>query len=125
MGYVLRSAFWLGLVYYAMPLGQLPQVDLSSRANLRPEALLCSSANVAIADRLGPLEPAYRDAAAVGCVAALASGTAAPVQAKSAPQDSAPIRQASAQSLTDRDRQPVWIGRQSPPLPPAPRPKQS
>lgn len=129
MGFVLRSVFWLGLVYYAMPLGDLPpgeasaQTGLASRSDLRPTALLCGSANGAIADRLGSLEPAYRSATAIGCAAAMASGVTAPT--RPAGSLGASLRQASLQSLTDRDKQPPWIGPATPPLPPSPRPRQS
>ena len=130
MGFVLRSAFWLGLVYYAMPLGHPPlgdpmrQSDFSSRAGSKPEALLCNSANGAVAGHLGPLGPAYRNATAIGCAATIASNLTAPANPAldaTAP-NGAPSRQASAQSLSDRDKLPPWIAPRSAPRAPLPGP---
>jgi hypothetical protein len=114
MGFVFKSTFWLGVVYYAMPWGELPEFPTSPGA----AAWLCSSASASLPDRLGPLPIAYRDAATAGCAAVAASGAADPiVSAADRPErsGSAP-RRASTQSLSDADRRIPWFGpRPAPP----------
>ena len=107
MGFLYKTAFWLGLVYYAMPLGQ--------PADWKPQpaaAALCDSAGAAVQRKLAALAPDYRDMAALSC------------SVLSAPPVRAPAP--SAQTLTDNDKAPPWRDpvRPGPPLPPV-RPRAS
>ena len=107
MGLVLKSAFWLGVVYFAMPLGQLPTLGEASDLG----ASACSSVSAALADRLAQERP-YRLGATEGCaVLATLRGEASPSNRPtpaSDPRNTPP--QVSVQTLTDADRQPPWMG---------------
>jgi hypothetical protein len=96
MGYILKTTFWLGMVYAAMPFGESPAVSLP--APPIADASLCTAASAALAAKLGSVAEPYRDAAEKGC-AALASLSS----------EAAPIR-VSANSLTPSDKEPPWVG---------------
>lgn len=100
MGFFYKTAFWLGLVYYAMPLGRPPDMEA------RPTAVLCRSARAAVEETLPALSPEFRAAAAMGCAA---------LAARPGPAGS------SAQTLNDSDKTPPWRdpARPVPPLPPS------
>ena len=104
MGFVLKTTFWLGLVFSAMPLGETGTAPLSPAE----QASACATASAAISTRLGSSADPYRALAALGC-ASLAAPAAT----------SSPSPPVSRQSLSANDRKPPWLG---PPLPPA-RPK--
>lgn len=91
MGFMLKSIFWLGLVYAAMPF----DASTSSVAKGSGE-WLCQTALSAGA---GTPE-AYRQTLAAGCIAALAAPKAAPPAAPAAPRF----------ALTDEDRRAPWQG---------------
>jgi len=107
MGFVIKSAFWLGIVFSSMPLGDLSTLRPASEA----EAFACSPAIAALADRMTPKEVSSGLGAA-GCAAlavarddgASAAGVRATADPKSAPAHG------STQSLTDADRQLPWLG---------------
>ena len=106
MGFVLKSIFWLGLVYSAMPFDESP----SSVAKGSGE-WLCKSALAA-----GTNAPeAYRQTLTAGCIAALA----APRATVSAAPPATPQSQGFA--LTDEDRRAPWQG--PPPRPAKRKPK--
>jgi len=101
MGYILKTTFWLGLVFSAMPLGETGTALLSPAE----QASACATANAAISTRIGSGADPYRALAALGCASlAVPAATAA-----SAP----PL---ARQTLNASDRKPPWLG---PPLPPA------
>jgi hypothetical protein len=96
MGYILKTTFWLGMVYAAMPFGETPAVSLP--ASPIADAPLCAAASVALAAKLGPVAEPYRDAAEAGCAGLVAlSNEAAPAKV-------------SADSLTPSDKKPPWVG---------------
>ena len=96
MGYILKTTFWLGMVYAAMPFGEAPAISPS--ASPIADASLCAAASAALAAKLGSVAEPYRDAAEKSC-AALASLSS----------EAAPAR-LSADSLTPSDKQPPWVG---------------
>lgn len=102
MGFVLKTTFWLGLVFSAMPLGE------SGKALLSPAELTsaCATASAAISARVGAGADPYRALAALGC-ATMAGPAPVP--------NSTPILK---QSLSANDKKPPWLG---PPLPPVRR----
>jgi len=110
MGFVFKSVFWLGLVYYAMPLGESPTLDAAPVA----AALLCSSADAPLPEHLKSMQTAYRAAATTGCAAALGAMATNPVAFKSAAAVNPPViaPRPSAHSLVSADRQTPWFGRQ-------------
>jgi hypothetical protein len=107
MGYVLKTAFWLGLTLRAMPLGDPPNF-----AALTPEirAQACETASRALAARLDASE-AYRAVAAASCESIAASVT--PPPSNPAPTLRGPISE--SETLTASDRRLPWS---APPLPP-------
>ena len=109
MGFIIKSAFWLGVVYSAMPLGQLSMPDPASEAGV----FLCSPAGAAWAERFAPKEISYGLGAA-GCAAvAAARGEVAPSpNLRPSPDPNTALARGSAQSLTVADRQPPWMGRE-------------
>jgi hypothetical protein len=109
MGFVLKTTFWLGLVFSAMPLGE------SGRALLSPaeQAAACATATSAISARVGSGADPYRALAELGC-ATLANATPAAIAAAPASAPWPPARQ----TLSVNDRKPPWLG---PPLPPVRR----
>jgi hypothetical protein len=100
MGFLIKSAFWLGIVYSAMPLGELPPFGAASEVG----AFVCSPAASALAEPLAPNEVSWRLRSA-GCAAVAAA------QAEGASSAPDPAR-GSVQSLTEADREPPWIGRE-------------
>ena len=96
MGYILKTTFWLGMVYAAMPLGESPAV--SPPASPIADASLCAAAGAALAAKFGSVAEPYHDAAVAGC-SALASLSS----------EAAPAR-VSADSLTPSDKEPPWVG---------------
>jgi hypothetical protein len=108
MGFILKSTFWLGLVFSAMPLGE------TGRALLSPaeQASACATASAAISTRVGSSADPYRALAALGC-ASLAASAPAPLAAAASPSSLV-----SRQSLSADDRKPPWLG---PPMPPVRR----
>ena len=90
MGFVLKSTFWLGLVFSAMPLGE-PGKPLLSPAE---QAAACATATAAISARVGSNADPYRALAELGC-ATLATTTPAPI---------------ARRSLSANDRKPPWLG---------------
>ena len=96
MGYILKTTFWLGMVYAAMPFGEISAVSLP--ASPVADASLCAAASAALAAKLGSDAEPYRDAAQAGCAAIVSlSSEAAPAQV-------------SADSLTPSDKKPPWVG---------------
>jgi hypothetical protein len=102
MGFMLKSAFWLGLVFSWMPLGEPSKV--SEILSPEQQAAACSAASGAILAKVGNSADAYRGLAAMGCTAL--ARTAPTVTSTSAP---------IARALTENDRKPPWL---APPLPP-------
>ena len=51
MGYILKTTFWLGMVYAAMPFGETPAVSLP--ASPIADASLCAAASAALAAKVG------------------------------------------------------------------------
>jgi len=100
MGFLYKTAFWLGLVYYAMPWGRLPQIEARPAA-----AALCGPAGAAVGQKLAAMAPDYREIAALGCAVLTAAPAGAPAP--------------SAQTLLDSDKTPPWRS-PSPPAPPLP-----
>lgn len=108
MGFIVKSAFWLGIVFSAMPLGQVLISDASSGV----PPFLCSPAGDALVERFASKDVSYAIGAA-GCAALAAAG----VDGASSPGDraapdakTAPSRGSSAQSLTYSDLRPPWMG---------------
>ena len=107
MGFIVKSAFWLGIVLSAMPLGQLLLSDPTSGVG----GFVCSPA-AAWAERFASKEVSYKLGAA-GCVALAAArvvGASSPGDRATSEAKTAPSRGSSTESLTDADRQPPWIG---------------
>jgi hypothetical protein len=103
MGFLIKSAFWLGIVYSAMPLGAASVRDAASGVARE----VCGPAGAALINRAEPAGGGdYRLAAASGCAALAASETAPPpeLHAAAGPRP-------SAQTLTEDDRRPPWMGR--------------
>jgi hypothetical protein len=109
MGFIIKSAFWLGVVFSAMPLGQLSISDPASEAGV----FLCSPAGAAWAERFAPKEVSYGLGAA-GCAAVAAARveSASSPSLRPSPDSSAAPAHGSAQSLSAADRQPPWMGRE-------------
>ena len=101
MGFLYKTAFWLGLVYYAMPWGRMPELETRPAA-----AALCGPAGLAVGQKLAALAPDYRAIAALGCAAVAATPARPPAP--------------SAQTLNDSDRTPPWRDPARPPPPPLP-----
>jgi hypothetical protein len=96
MGFLIKSAFWLGIVYSAMPLGAASVRDAASGVARE----VCGPAGAALINRAEPAGGGdYRLAAASGCAALAASETAPPpeLHAAAGPRP-------SAQTLTEDDR---------------------
>jgi hypothetical protein len=114
MGFIVKSAFWLGIVFSVMPLGQLSISEPASGVG----AFACNPAGAAWAERFASKDVSY-ELGAVGCLALAAArvdvgsmpGARATSDAKTPPSG-----RSSAQSLTDADRQPPWMG-SAPPSP--------
>ena len=103
MGFVLKSTFWLGLVYSAMPFDETGMApSLSSPAE---RASACAMESAAISREIGSSADPYRALAKLGC-ASLANQIVS----------TSPTPPAPRQSLNASDRQAPWLG---PPLPPA------
>jgi len=108
MGFIIKSTFWLGVVFSAMPLGQVSISDPASEAG----AFLCSPAGAAWAERFAPKEVSHGLGVA-GCAAI----AAARIEGASSPDlrpsldSTAALARDSAQSLTAVDREPPWMGR--------------
>jgi hypothetical protein len=121
MGFIYKSVFWLGLVYSAMPLGQVPGPRTSHDASVS----LCDSAGARLPDRLKSLEAPYRAAAAAECAALLSARANSMLtnqgEGNFGPPGAPPP--ASAHSLTDADRRSPWFGGQEPKSPTS-RPRQ-
>ncbi len=67
MGFVFKTTFWLGLVYWAMPFdGGSRKPAMFSPAE---EAAFCIRARDAVVARVGPAAEAYRSLATLGCAA--------------------------------------------------------
>jgi hypothetical protein len=100
MGFMFKSAFWLGVVYYAMPLGELPLPSA--------ETIVCAAANAPLSDHA----EALHGAAAAGCAASMVSkekevfspGT------RDATPGPRPALRSSTHSLIGADRHAPWIG---------------
>jgi hypothetical protein len=109
MGFIIKSAFWLGVVFSAMPLGQVSISDPATEAGV----FLCSPAGAAWAERFAPKQVSYGLGAA-GCAAIAAArveGASSPDRGLS-PDSRTAQAHGSAQSLTAADRQPPWMGRE-------------
>jgi hypothetical protein len=111
MGFLLRSAFWLGIVYNAMP---LDVASLTPAATAGPPAAIPSEsplATSALQSCLGAVASACIGAPAELCakLAAAANGAAEhrPVEATTAPPR---LRRLSADTLTPSDRAQPWRG---------------
>ena len=102
MGFIFKSVFWLGLVYSAMPLGELPSTDA--------RAILCSSP--ALPDRLKSMDAAYRAAITTGCAAAMVSqAETQPIpKATAAAGATETAKRPSNHSLIGADRDVPWFG---------------
>jgi len=109
MGFIIKSAFWLGAVFYAMPLGQISISDPASEAG----AFLCSPAGAAWTERFAPKEVSSGLGAA-GCAAIAAArveGASSP-SLQPTPDSRTALAHGSVQSLTAADREPPWMGRE-------------
>jgi len=109
MGFVLKSVFWLGLVYSAMPLGELSTAEISAAA--------CDAISRPIAEPFKSFETTYRSAALAGCIAEL-RGSASPATTHEVAKPqfvSADNPRASRHSLTDSDLRAPWSGAAVPP----------
>jgi hypothetical protein len=109
MGFIIKSAFWLGVVFSAMPLGQVSISDPASEAGV----FLCSPAGAAWAERFAPKEVSYGLGAA-GCAAIAAArveGASSPGLRPSLDSRTA-LAHGSGESLTAADRQAPWMGRE-------------
>ncbi len=62
MGFVLKSAFWLGIVYWAMPFEPFPAPDVGTGS-------LCSADTLALSDQLKAVPETYRKLVLAGCMA--------------------------------------------------------
>lgn len=114
MGFIVKSAFWLGIVFSVMPLGQLSISDPASGVG----AFVCSPAGAAWAERFASKEVSY-ELGAAGCLALAAprvDGASTPGDRATSDAKTPPSGRSSAQSLTDADRQPPWMG-SAPPSP--------
>jgi hypothetical protein len=114
MGFIVKSAFWLGIVFSMMPFGQLSISDPASGVG----ASLCGPAGSAWRERFASNEVSYAVGAA-GCVAFAAArvdGASSPGDRAISDAKSAPSGTSSVESLTDADRQPPWMG-SAPPSP--------
>lgn len=116
MGYFVKTTFWLGLVYSAMPLGEAPDIYAPAAAAAAPAAL-CAVASEALAAKIGPSAAPYRDAATKSCAAFAAAEAQAALQRAA----KAPPTAASADTLVNADKLPPWL----PPLRPTPQSKSS
>jgi len=104
MMFLLRSAFWLSIVYAHMP---WDGGDALTAVNEAKGAVIASAAN-AVADKCA--ENAATCRALAGAVTSVAL---APAAASPAPHASAKVKNAhpSANSLTENDLAPVWRGK--------------
>jgi hypothetical protein len=109
MGFVIKSAFWLGIVYSAMPFGEIPPFDPASEVG----ALVCGPAGSALAERLAPNEVSsgLRSAGCAAAAVARAAGASSAGAGANPDSRTAPAR-GSVQSLNEADREPPWIGRE-------------
>jgi hypothetical protein len=62
MGFVVKSAFWLGIVYWSMPFDQVPSWEASAGA-------VCPAAYATLSRQLEAVPESYRALVAAGCVA--------------------------------------------------------
>lgn len=109
MGFIIKSTFWLGIVYSAMPLGQVAPFDPAAEVG----DFLCGPAGAAVANGLAREEAAsYRLGVAAACAAVARAplGGAPTVEARPNSDGGAVAARGSAQSLTDADRKPPWMG---------------
>jgi len=102
MGYILKTTFWLGLVYSAMPLGEVPQVALAPASSA--DRAFCEVASAALSAKLGADASSYAQAASTGCAAVMAASGALGAVTPASP------RRESLNTLTPSDRKPVWRG---------------
>ncbi len=100
MGFLLRSAFWLGVVFNAMPWGETRLTDVVPAARQR-------AAGVAIEGR--DSEAASAIAGAV-LRTALSSRTATAGAAATRAKPAVAAKRASVDTLTAEDRLPPWRG---------------
>ena len=108
MGFVFKSIFWLGIVYSAMPLGQLPSIEATSEVG----ELACGPAASTIVTHLSPQEV---DSFRIGCAAltqARPQGSQLVERGPTAEEKSRP-QTGSVQTLTDVDRLLPWMGGKS------------
>jgi hypothetical protein len=103
MGFVLKSTFWLGLVYSAMPFDETGMTQ--SLLSPAEQASACAIASAAISREIGSSADPYRALATLGCASLAGQGFSA-----------SPSLPAPRQSLNATDRRAPWLG---PPLPPA------
>ena len=96
MGYILKTTFWLGMVYAAMPFGETPAVSLP--ASPLADASLCAAASAALAAKFGSDAEPYRAAAQAGCAAIVSVSS------------EAAAARVSTDSLTPSDKKPPWLG---------------
>ena len=91
MGFVLKSIFWLGLVYSAMPFDEPPSGVVKGSGEWLCQTALAAGSNT---------PEAYRQTLAAGCIAALAAPKADVPAAPAAPSF----------ALTDEDLRVPWEG---------------
>jgi len=106
MMFLLRSAFWLSIVYAHMP---WDGGDALTAVNEAKGAVIASAAN-AVADKCADNAAACR--AIAGAVASAALAPATPTPAVHAPAKTKGAR-SSANSLTANDLAPAWRGKPS------------
>ena len=104
MGFVMKSVFWLGLVYAAMPFSDASTADI--------EAMACDAAVSPISERLQEVGPAYKKIAVAQCIANLTSRIAETTRSDAVTtKPSNVVSRASASgSLTASDLAPSWQG---------------
>ena len=101
MGYLVKSVFWLGLVYSAMPLGEDP-----ATLALQPSLAACRTAAAQYAQGGDGAATALAGArCADGVTAAFAKSIVAQATTTGESPKAAPDT-----SLTDSDRAPAWVG---------------
>ena len=110
MGFVLKSVFWLGLVYSAMPLGELSTAELG--------AIACDAATKQVPTTLPAADSLYRQTAFSGCMAALRGQLVDSARSEISKPTHAAVAHSSIsrQSLTDADRRPTWVGQNVAPM---------
>lgn len=99
MGFLLRSAFWLGLVFNAMPWGEARWTDAAPEARAALGAALTTQSRD---------EGGTAAIARAVLSAALESRPASPAAARPGP--SPETRRASVDTLSAADRLPPWRG---------------